>query len=380
MRKILFWFHLTAGLTAGVVIFIMSLTAVLLMYEKQILVWADGYQVAPPAPGAPVSVEALLAKATAAHPGAVPASVTVPADPARPASVSLGREGTLYMNPYTAEVLGGGNAGARAFFRSVEDWHRWLALQGEKRASGRSLTGAANLLFLFIVLSGPFIWWPKAWTPAAIRSIVLFRSGLQGKARDFNWHNVIGIWSAVPLVFVVATAVVMSYPWANDLLYRITGSEVPPRPAAPSGPAPTGGAPAPLVTPDFTGLDALWAVATKHTPSWQTVSFRVPASLEDPVTFSIDTSTGAQRPDLRSQLVLDRASGSVVRTETYESQNRGRQLRTWSRWVHTGEAFGLFGQTIAGLASAGVLVLAWTGFMLSWRRLRAWRARAATAA
>jgi len=379
MRKILFWLHLVAGLTAGIVIVIMSFTAVLLMYEKQILAWADGYHVAPPAAGATVSIEALLAKAVAERPGAVPASVTVLADPTRPASVSLGREGTLYLNPFTTDVFGGGNASARGFFRSVTDWHRWLALQGEQRASGRSLTGAANLLFLLIVLSGPFLWWPKAWTPAAVRSIVLFRSGLQGKARDFNWHNVIGIWSAFPLVFVVATGVVMSYPWANDLLYRITGSEVPPRPAAPSGPAPSVPAPAPRVAPDFTGLDALWTAATKHTPTWQTISFRVPSSLKDPVTFSIDTSTGAARPDLRAQLVLDRASASVVRHETYESQNRGRQLRTWSRWVHTGEAFGLFGQTVAGIASAGVLLLAWTGVALSWRRFRAWRARTATA-
>lgn len=379
MRKILFWLHLAAGLTAGVVIVIMSLTAVLLMYQKQILAWADGYHVPSPAAGATVSIEAILAKAVAERPGAVPASVTVLADPTRPASVSLGRDGTLYLNPFTTDVFGGGHAAARGFFRGVEDWHRWLALQGEKRAIGRSVTGAANLLFLFIVLSGPFLWWPKTWTPAAVRSIALFRTGLQGRARDFNWHNVIGIWTALPLAFVVATAVVMSYPWANDLLYRLTGSPVPPRPAAAPPAPPASGPSAPRPAPDFTGLDALWAAATKHTPAWQTISFRVPSSLEDPVTFSIDTSTGAARPDLRAQLVLDRASARVVRYEPYESQNRGRQLRTWSRWVHTGEAFGLIGQTIAGLASLGVLVLAWTGVALSWRRFRAWRARRATA-
>jgi uncharacterized iron-regulated membrane protein len=377
MRKVLFWFHLLAGLTAGVVIVIMSVTGTLLMYEKQIAAWADGYHVAV-VPGEPaVSIEAILKSAMAVRPGAVPSSVTVLADRTRPASVLLGRDGTLFLNPYTTEVFGEGALGMRAFFRSVTDWHRFLALQGDQRTTGRAITGAANLLFLLIVVTGLLIWWPKSWTRASLRSVTVFRGGPSGKARDFNWHNVVGFWSAIPLFFVVATAMVISYPWASDLLYRVTGNEPPPRAAAPAPAASpqTNGSPRPA--PDVEGLDTLWAVATKHTPDWRTVTVRIPNSRKDPVTFSIDTSTGAARPDKRSQLVLDRESASVVKHDTYAAQNTGRQLRTWARWIHTGEAFGWPGQTLAGLASAGVLVLAWTGFALSLRRFRAYRARRA---
>ena len=49
------------------------------------------------------------------------------------------------------------------------------------------------------------------------------------KARDFNWHHVFGIWSAIPLAVVVATATVFSYPWASDLVYRIAGESPPAR-------------------------------------------------------------------------------------------------------------------------------------------------------
>jgi uncharacterized iron-regulated membrane protein len=377
MRKILFWFHLLAGLTAGVVIVIMSVTGTLLMYEKQIVTWVDGYRVGPVAGEPTVSIEALLKRAISERPGAVPSSVTVMADRTRPASVNLGRDGTLFLNPFTTEVFGEGAPGARAFFRSVTDWHRWLALQGDQRSTGRAVTGAANLLFLLIVVSGLFIWWPKSWSKASLRSVTVFRGGPAGKARDFNWHNVVGFWSAIPLFFIVATAVLISYPWASDLLYRVTGNEPPPRAAAPAPAAAPLANALPKPVPDVEGLDALWAAATKHTPDWRTLTVRIPNSRKDPVTFSIDTSTGAARPDKRSQLTLDRASGSVVKHDTYAAQNTGRQLRTWARWVHTGEAFGWPGQTLAGLASAGVVVLAWTGFALSWRRFRAYRARRA---
>ena len=55
--------------------------------------------------------------------------------------------------------------------------------------------------------------------------------------------------------------------------------------------------------------------------------------------------------------------------EPFASQSLGRRLRSWGRWVHTGEAGGLLGQTLAGLASAGAAVLVWTGCALAWRRL-----------
>ena len=99
--------------------------------------------------------------------------------------------------------------------------------EGEGRTTAKAITGACNLSFLLLVISGPFLWLPKQWTRQHLAPITWFRRGLSGKARDFNWHNVIGLWCAVPLFFVVLTAVPMSYTWANDLIYRMTGSEIP---------------------------------------------------------------------------------------------------------------------------------------------------------
>ncbi|MBC7929558.1 MAG: PepSY domain-containing protein, partial [Rubrivivax sp.] len=98
-----------AGTTAGIVILIMSVTGVLLMYERQITAWADtrGIQVAPPAMGtARLPIETLVAKARATRPAATPSALTLRADEAlAPATVSFGREGLVFINPYTGEVL-----------------------------------------------------------------------------------------------------------------------------------------------------------------------------------------------------------------------------------------------------------------------------------
>jgi uncharacterized iron-regulated membrane protein len=431
-RKILFWTHLLAGCLAGIVILIMSVTGVLLAYERQINDWANrGYRSAPPVSTQRLSVDALLAKVKESQPAA-PTGITLKADPAEPVQFSFGREKTIYVNAYTGEVLGEGSSRLHAFFSTVEDWHRWLGVSAKQRPVGRAITGACNLAFLIIVVTGPFLWWPKRWSWKNIKAILLFRGGLNGKARDFNWHNVIGIWSMAPLFFIVLTGVIMSYPWANNLLYRMTGNEPPP--PGQQGP-PGGGGPqmAGRRRPEGVAVQAgrlerenaggerhnrngqsgprnwergprqgeareaeknrneqqvasetkreervslgpMFERAQQQVTGWKSISLRIPPSPEAPLSVSIDQGEGG-RPDLRSQLVLNAKNGEVIRAETFSNYNAGRRLRMWGRFVHTGEAGGWMGQTIAMLVSAGGAVLVWTGIALALRRFLAWRKR-----
>jgi uncharacterized iron-regulated membrane protein len=411
-RNVIFWAHLVTGLFVGVVVLIMSVTGVLLTYQRQITVWADtrGLNAGPPSPGAErLGPEALLARVREVEPGE-PTSIKWHADPDRPVEVAYGRGRTLFVHGYTGEVLGTGNDAVRSFFRVVVAWHRWLGAEGDNRALGRAITGACNLGFLFLVLSGFYLWWPRNWTRKAFMNVLFFRRGLSGKARDFNWHNVIGLWSAVPLAVVVASAVVISYPWASDLVYRLAGDTPPGATARGAGGGPGGGAgadrggpraggaparggePRGRVEPReaaaaglagasegtasaaMDGVDALVARAESRLPGWRSITLQIPGSASDPVTFAIDRGDGGQ-PQKRAQFVLDRVTGDEVKWETFADNSPGRRARSILRFAHTGEVAGLLGQTIAGLVSAGAVLLVWTGVALAWRRFRAWRGR-----
>ena len=59
----------------------------------------------------------------------------------------------------------------------------------------------------------------------------------------------------------------------------------------------------------------------------------------------------------------------------FDDLTRGRRWRSMLRFAHTGEVWGLTGQTMAGVASAAACVLVYTGFALAWRRFSAWRSR-----
>jgi uncharacterized iron-regulated membrane protein len=400
-RSVLFWLHLATGVVAGVVILIMCVTGVALTYEKQMLEWADQRSRSVPLPddARPLPPETLLAAVVAADPEAAPAGITVRRDPRAPATVTVEGGRPRLVDPYTGASLGEPSPRLRGFFRTMTDWHRVIAMQGTSRATGKAITGAANLGFLFIVLSGMYLWVPRLWNRLQFTQVLWFRRGLPSKARDFNWHNVIGIWSAIPLAIVVAGAVPISYPWAGNLVYRIAGEE-PPAPQggrAPAGPAgarrPGGPAPAGEARGerarggeraeapqrvDVTGLDAAWAAAPAQVPSWRTTSVRLAGPPTAPFVITVDEGYGGQ-PQYRRTLTVERATAAVVKSETFDDLGPGRRLRSWLRFAHTGEIYGIPGQTVAGLVSAGGAVLVYTGIALALRRLVAWLRRRSAA-
>jgi uncharacterized iron-regulated membrane protein len=348
------------------VILLMSATGVLLAFERQIVAFAerDLRAGAAEASATPLPLSRIVAAAAATAPDAKPSNIIVRADRLAPVTVAFGREWTLFVNPYTGAVLGEGARGVRAFFRANTNLHRWLAMKGDARERGQAVTGGANLVFLFIVLSGLVIWIPRRRTRTGFRNAMLFRRGLKNRARDLNWHHVLGIWAFLPLVAIVFSAVVISYPWAQRLVYRVFGGTPQQQQQQANE---RGGAKL-----DLAALDRLSTVArteaARVAPGWKSLSVRLPLSSKAPVAFSLDEGNGA-RPDKRSQLLVDPRTARVVEHKTYARQEGGQQARSWLRWIHTGEAGGLLGQLVAMCASAAAVMLVYTGLALALRRL-----------
>ena len=368
-RKALFWAHLISGLAAGIVIFIMCVTGALLAFEKNIVEIAerDVRMVPPAADAEPIPVSAILASVKAAKPQSKPGSVTVSNDPRVAVSVSLGRDGQLFVDPYTGEVREENAAGLRSFFRTMTDLHRYIALPGDGRPIGKALTGAGNLLFLVLAISGLYIWMPRKFDWRRIRPVLWFRRGTSGKARDFNWHTTIGFWCSSILIILTLTATVISYQWASNLVYTLTGNDPPAANQRPqSGPPADADAETPV------DVDRLWETASAYPASWRSISMRLPVAKE--AVFTIDEGRSWNTFG-RSTLTLDSGTAQVTKWEAYGEQNAGRQLRSWMRFTHTGETGGLVGQFIAFVACVGGAFLVYTGFSLALRRFGNWRTR-----
>jgi uncharacterized iron-regulated membrane protein len=385
IRSVLFWTHLCAGVIAGVVILVMSITGAVLALRPQIQNSIDR-DVRYVEPGATrLEPHELLSRIAAARPRSVVQSVALVSDPKVAALVGVNGEGNVYVNPYTGAILGPQSRRAIDFFQTATSWHRYMAATGDYRDSGRMITGASNFAFLILGLTGMYIWWPKQLTLRHIRPIVWFRAAATSRGRDFNWHHTFGFWTVLPIIVMTASGVVMSYSWANTLVYTLTGSPVPVRTAGPGGRtaaaaegARRGGGETidrrdrvektDSVVPET--INQLFATATAQVPTWSQLSMRLPNRVDGAVTFTI--TDGAQWNQFaRSQLTLN-ARGDVVQWQPYDKQSLGQKVRGWLRFAHTGELGGAAGQIIAGIGCIGGVVLVYTGLALAWRRLVNW--------
>lgn len=404
-RKVLFWTHLVAGLVAGLSILVMCFTGTALAFEKQLVRFAerDVRRVDVPAGAVRQSLRDLQRSLHAAAPDAAPTAIVVSADPADAVIFQAGRDAAYYANPYTGAIATPSTTRMHDFMQVMEDWHRWLALGGDQRAIGKAINGACNAAFFVLAVTGLYLWLPRTWSWRGVRAVALFNWRLTGKARDFNWHNAIGLWSAPVLIVLTLTALPMSYRWANNLVYTLAGETAP----AGRGPGGFGGGET-TVAPPAAGArplapDALLAAAQQAYPDWEQLTLRTgaanarrgPGRERSAETARAggggererasgderrERSAGAAAAGIvvktpggwprtaTTTLTLNPYTAEVMQTESFADLSAGRRFRTWTRFLHTGEALGWIGQLVAGLACLGGCFLVYTGIALAWRR------------
>ncbi len=450
-RTFLFWLHLVAGLISGLSIGIMCFTGTVLAFEKELIAWSerDARQIEPPPAGTPrLPLEQLQAKLRAAHPDVRPSGLVFQNDPRAAVTFTVGRSGGYYVNPYTGEVRQPTSTAMSGFMHTMTDLHRTLGFHAENtRPVGKLINGICNLAFCVLAITGLYLWMPRQWSWRALRPIVWFRQNGTARARDFNWHNAIGFWTAPVLIILTLTAVPISFRWGATVINTLTRTPAP----ASGGPGPGGAAaapafdvPAPAPGTSPLSQDALLAAAQQAVPDWNTLTLRTgapggrgrsggPADRGGAETGrggrggrgsevrggaegrgarsegsggpgtearkSSDESrpaTAAASPNPQSEirnpqsvapaftvairqqaswprtatttLALNPYTGEVLRHTGYADQAAAQQVRSWTRFLHTGEALGWPGQFIAGLACLGGCFLVYTGFALSWRR------------
>jgi uncharacterized iron-regulated membrane protein len=372
LRRIFFWIHLGVGLLVSLFFLVMCATGVALAFRPQLERHLNHWGVSsrPPIPGAqPLPIETLI-EHVRENAGGFPQSVTVYPDAHATVDVYLGRDdGTVYVDAYTGAIIGRPSKAIFAFFAGLMDWHTAMGLHSNKRL-GATLIDAANLMSFVVIVLGVYLWIPRRWTWRHVQAVLVFRPRLTGKARDFNWHNVIGIWTLLPMMIMVWSGVALSYGWADRLTLKavalIPRGEGFPRSRSIGAVNPDSESASPQAK--TVGLDALLDQAKARLPGWKSIRFTVPDSMTETIHFTIDpTGYGLVKGGFSSQLQLTRSGEEVGFQGPRHVKGRGIY-----RFAHTGELWGEGGQTAAMLGSFGGVVLVWTGASLSLRRFRAY--------
>ncbi len=370
IRAIVFWLHLAVAAAAGLVILMLAATGVVLSLEETVTGLAERRHLV----AAPEGAQRLPPEEIAVAAGFTATSLSYRSDLRAPVRVYEGQDRYARVNPYTGQVLATGPGGLERFFESAHNWHRWFNVSGGSVRRARALTGAVNVAFLFLLVTGPILWIPRPVTRRSLANVILLRPGARGARRDLNWHQVVGIWSVLPLAVIAATGVATSYPAVGDRVYPMVGNAVPAGAWAVASASKGVGVDAVAISENSArvpdpDLRAVLATAEAWVPGWRTLIVNLPRPADSEVRVEVRGGRAGQ-PHRTGFLTVDAASGAERAWESFADDSPARRAQQFLRYAHTGEYWGLGGQLLAGLFSLAATLMVWTGLSLAVRRLR----------
>ena len=240
--------------------------------------------------------------------------------------------------------------------------HRWLLLE---TPIGRPITGAATVVFLFVLMSGLLIWWPKR--ASGLKRALTMRSKVNWKGRNYDLHVVLGFYSFVPLLIMGASGLYWSYNTAfKQAVYAVLdGRPAPDAPAQGQGGGGQGGG----------GRDAVPVTALPYTrlmdqvhsayPYRGPVRITFPKSAEKPVEVAKTHAAHAFSLPYVDRIHLDATSAEVVKRDPFSEKSRAEKLLSLIKHIHLGTVYGGLSLTIYVLACLVGTTLPITG-MIHW--------------
>ena len=361
MRRLLFTLHLVVGIGAGLLLTLTGLTGSLLVFRHELDAALNPELLRVPARGEPAPVGRAVEAAVRAVPGARVQHLFVAPAPGAAHEVWLqGTERRVYVDPYTARVLGTRDE-RRSVMGRLFALHTKL-LGGESR---ERVVGFGGLALLFLSASGLVLWWPSRLRQLPDRLRVKW--GASAKRVNYDLHRSVGFWAAglLALTALTGSSLVFSE-WFTAAAYRLTRTHEPPkvRVNAP----PDGGAGAPLP------LDALLRRADAALPGGDLRRVSFPAKPDAPLVIR-KRLPGDLHPNGMSYVYLDPYTGDVLRADAAGDAVAGRRLLNLRYPLHIGRWGGLATRVLYVLLGLLPGLLFVTGCRMWWNRAGAKRRR-----
>lgn len=360
MRKVFRKIHLWLSVPFGLLITLICFSGAMLVFETEVteLCRRDLYYVEKVGVAA-LPMDEVVGKVAATLPDSVfVTGVTASSHPERTWQVSLSqpRRASVYVDPYTGEVKG--KSERMPFFMTMFRLHRWL-LDSMKPDGGifwgKMLVGTATLMFVFVLLSGVVIWWPR--TKKALKNSLKIVAGKGWRRFWYDLHVAGGMYALIFLLVMALTGLTWSFPWYRTAFYRLFGVEtVQGGSGKPKGGNRERGSSSPLA-------------------NWQKVYEELKALNPDyeQITVSKGSATVSFNR-LGNRRAADRytfnpRSGEITGTTFYKDADASGKIRGWIFSVHVGSWGGLPTRILSFLAALAGASLPLTGYYLWIRRL-----------
>ena len=381
MKKIFSKIHLWLSVPFGLLITLICFSGAMLVFETEVmeLCHRDLYYVEKVGP-APLPMGKVAEKVAATLPDSVSVTgVTASSAPERAWQVNLSkpRRASVYVDQYTGEIKG--KYERAPFFTTMFRLHRWL-LDSMKPDGGifwgKMIVGTATLMFVFVLISGIVIWWPR--TKKALKNSLKIVSGKGWRRFCYDLHVAGGMYTLVLLLVMALTGLSWSFSWYRTGFYKVFGVETTQGGGGHGASAQTaaqGGERAQGRSGGRPGGEHRERNSFSPFTSWQKVYEELKELNPDYKQITVfKGSATVSFNRLGNQRAADRytfnpRSGEITGATLYKDADASGKIRGWIFSVHVGSWGGLTTRILSFLAALVGASLPLTGYYLWIRRL-----------
>ena len=372
MRKIFRNIHLWLSVPFGILITLICFSGAALVFEKEVmeLCHRELYFVKK-VEAAPLPMEQLMTKVAATLPDSVSVTgVNISSDPERAYQVTLSkpRRASMYVDQYTGEITG--KYERAPFFNFMFRMHRWL-LDSMKQDGvifwGKMIVGTSTLMFVFVLISGVVVWWPR--TRKALKNSLKIVANKGWRRFWYDLHVAGGMYALVFLLAMALTGLTWSFQWYRTGFYKTFGVEV--QPSMGHGNA-AANATAKGGKRDGKPEGREGRGAHRYSPytNWQQVYEQLAEANPDYKQISVsDGSASVAVPRFGNQRGTDRykfnpRNGEITETTLYKDLDNSGKIRGWIYSVHVGSWGGMLTRILTFVAALIGASLPLTGYYL----------------
>jgi uncharacterized iron-regulated membrane protein len=373
--------HFYAGLLCVPFVLWLSVTGGIYLFKAQIEALLDRPYVGLHYSGALASPSDQARAAVAAVPGSVLHRFVLSdrIDEASQIVVGKGGEETrVYIHPQTLAVLkqvGEEDRLMRVIFR----------LHGELMAgdTGSLLVELAASWAIVMLLTGLFLWWPRAGAGPAGTLYPRLRSGKAAFWRDI--HAVIGIWVSFFAIFLILSGLPWANSWGN---YLKAVRSIAAAPAGKQDWSAGSAADARARLETDRGMRAMMGEHAEHggmtmmhaagplgpldllVPRAQALRLAGPVEISPPTGHDAlwTVKSNAENRPLRTDIVMDRTTGAIVSRKDFDQRPFIDRVIGIGVAAHEGVLFGAVNQLLSLMTVLGLITLSLSSVVLWWRR------------
>jgi uncharacterized iron-regulated membrane protein len=378
LRRALFQMHLWAGIGIGLLATVACVSGSAIVYKHALETHLTPslYRTVP-APRA--SADTLIEHARALHPGWTldyidtgesdrPLHAQSPPEPpepwifylAPPGAEPFDRDITAFLDPATGRLLGQRTRSTALHPATAIDWIAELHYRLLAGDTGLIVNGIGALLLFVLCVSGIIIWWPgrRHW-----RSHLKIHWHARWPRLNWDLHNVIGFWIALPLAIVALTGAFFCFyvPAATTMVLLLGGNVTQARQLL-SSPQSTIRATAPVA------IEPLLKTSLAAHPDCALQGITPAASATSAVLIRLAPPHTEDRGDY-VQLAFDQYSGKFL--SDIDSRRVGLPMRVvfFMGPLHFGAFAGHWSKIAWILVGLSPGLLFFTGFVMWWRRV-----------